>query len=337
VIAQGRDSWIYDDFEQFLLDSARRDQAPTDLPERLGVTLGLTIPVVLAAELAPTLLSSGAPAPIAIEATKSATFWASGTLWTTAVKGMAIGLLAGASAIAAGEVAVAMTDSRPPSVQVKESSSRPSQPRRHPARQQPASNPPLSALTLHPTSEDPGATPPLGDALPSGAREERSTVREAPEASGRLAQVPRGSDSPPDAPAPAPLELSAASAPVGIAAFEVVTDETKPVSPAPEAQDEANVVTPEGYRKLRAKTITHVRALLGRNQASEAIHMLDRFRARVGASRFGVEELLLRIEALVSLGRSNEALRTADLIARLAPNSAELRRARLMAGSRHVR
>jgi hypothetical protein len=335
VIAQGRDSWVYDDFEQYLLESAQRDQAPADLPERLGSALGLSIPVVLAAELGSTVLPLSSPAPLVVAASKSTGIWATGTLWMTAVKGMAIGLLAGATALSAGELAVAMTKPQPAPAELNGAGSGPAQPPRIPIGRRTDSTMGASAVALHPTSEDPGTTPPLQ----TNSRDDRSSSIGA-SSIVKQQDVPQHREDAPlvvEEPKPVAVELPDRTAPVGVASFEVVTDErTATGMSAPKAESEA-VLAPEEYRKLRAKTIERVRMLLGRNQGSEAISMLDRFRSRVGAARFGVEELLLRVEALVSLGRSNEALKTADIIARLAPNSAELRRARLIAGSRRVR
>ncbi len=42
----------YDEFEQFLLEAAKIDQAPADLPARVGVALGLGVPMVMASQAA---------------------------------------------------------------------------------------------------------------------------------------------------------------------------------------------------------------------------------------------------------------------------------------------
>ncbi|MGC4069601.1 MAG: hypothetical protein QM784_34080 [Polyangiaceae bacterium] len=338
MITQGRDSWVYDDFEHYLLESAQNDQAPADLPERLGTALGLSVPVILAAELGSTLLPLSSPAPLVLAASKSTGMWATGTLWMTAVKGIAIGLLAGTTAISAGHVAVAMTTPRPPSHVPKNldahvgtrTAERPRNPTEHRA----GSLSGTSTVALHPTSEDRGMALPL----PAEHREVRSLSR-AP--STKVPQeVHQGREESPLPTHESQAETGALAgkpSPVGVASFEVVTDERTATTADKQEPKSDAVLAPEEYRRLRAKTIARVRTLLGRSEGAEAIAMLDQFRSRVGAARFGVEELLLRVEALVNLGRSNEALKTADLIARLAPNSAELRRARLIAGSRQVR
>jgi hypothetical protein len=64
---------------------------------------------------------------------------------------------------------------------------------------------------------------------------------------------------------------------------------------------------------------------------------LDKFRKRVGDRSFGVDELLLHIEALAALGRAKEAQAEVTIVERLAPNSAALRQAQLLARSRFVR
>jgi hypothetical protein len=88
---------------------------------------------------------------------------------------------------------------------------------------------------------------------------------------------------------------------------------------------------------MRTKTIAQSRTLLGQGKAAQALLELNRFKKEAGERNFGVDMLLLHIEALAALGRAKEAQADVAIVERLAPNSAALRQAQQLAASRFVR
>ena len=338
------DEFAYDEFERYLLSSASIDATPKDLPARVGLALGLAVPAVLAAESVAYASTVASVANGAVAVAQGGSSLAGSALLLAAVKGIAIGLVAGVVAIGTGHAVVSA--SRPAST----------------------ATPQGNALSLG-APRFAGLNAGLWDdscqvvteRTVDGAREgaqagadthdELEAVRYGspigsdPGGSRRRppALALRSSDTPPPSPGRAAesssVDPATSTAKPAVARFEMVTDETpramgssQPALVLPVAE-----LSPAAYRLLRARTIAHVRTLLGRSDSASAIRELDAFRNQVGAKRFGVEEILLRIEALVDLGRRKEARDEADLVERIVPNSAELRRARLLAGSRVVR
>ncbi|HEY5961064.1 MAG TPA: hypothetical protein VIV60_31120, partial [Polyangiaceae bacterium] len=112
----------YDEFERYLLDAAAVDQAPADLPARLGVALGLGVPVLVATEAASlvpttssvstvdvaTLGKLGLPTKGLLAALKTTLGVGASTLWSTAAKGIAVGLISGGALLGATRTVVWM-------------------------------------------------------------------------------------------------------------------------------------------------------------------------------------------------------------------------------------
>jgi len=337
------DEFAYDEFERYLLSSASIDATPKDLPARVGLALGLAVPAVLAAESVAYASTVASVSNCAVSVAQGGSSLAGSALLLAAAKGIAIGLVVGVVAIGTGHAVV--------------SASRPASTAAHQGNALSLGAPRFAGLHAG-LRGDPGQ---VTERAVDGAREgalagadthgELEAVRNGNPAGsdpgGSRKRLPvlalRSSETPPPSPGHAAesssVDLATSTTKPAVARFEMVTDETpraiassQPALVLPVAE-----LSPAAYRLLRARTIAHVRTLLGRSESAAAIRELDAFRNQVSAKRFGVEEILLRIEALVDLGRRKEARDEADLVERIVPNSAELRRARLLAGSRVVR
>lgn len=343
--------FAYDDFELRLLKSAEVDEAPADLPAKVGAALGLAIPALTIAG------SVAHAAAVSASAGGSGTTAVGGSLlWMVAAKGVAIGLFVGVATIGVGQAAVSLAKGGaatarhlPEGVPEAVYDSRGIDSKRG-ATQAPAWKRLSEGGGLgEPTRSEPEAAAVTSEGSvgleatgqPHDASRSSGVVLLGAEVRGKSAAVDtsgNGDGAQPDS--STTTDASGGKAPLAsVARFDLVA-ESDPVrvdsrAPLPEAA--VAQLSPEAYRSLRAKTIAQCRMLLGRSDAATALAQLDEFRAKVGPKRFGIEETLLRIEALVDLGRRKEARREADVIERLLPNSAELRRARLLAGSRVVR
>lgn len=343
-------AFAYDDFEQYLLDAAAIDEAPADLPKRLGVALGLGVPILAATQvisLAPTTTSlhgalgvGGSVAPTGLFGTLKASLGVGATtLWGTAIKGIVVGLIAGTGLIGTGRALGSLTGSNAPPP--------------HQSSVKHASN----ANTPHveaPAAIVADATePPLKFDQPSEASEQtsRKPLRAyfSDNTSWRTSE-------------PSQLEIPEAGEKVkrraawkfpektyAVARYPTLLDDAsgdvsayydtpkKQLLPSIASFDPEPNIAPEEVRALRAQTIQRSRMLLGQSKAAAALAELDQYRARVGSKNFGLDELLLRIESLAILGRAKEAQIDVSTVERLAPNSAALRQAQQLANSRFVR
>lgn len=368
----------YDDFELYLLEAASVDQAPQDLPARLGVALGLGVPVLVATEAASLLptttsLSTGLGTNLGANVTTTAVpkgiFAAlkaslgvgATTLWNTAAKGIAVGLLAGGAALGTGQAVVKVAAMGAPQKThvVAPSLNRSLNESARPAPAAANANTddngdvesgevdvPLAAAA---ELSDPGrasgktgftgprsnSVAPHADIYAMGpapaADNDKPKVRLArriiPEKTNAVARYPLIYD---DVSASYDnaqgLAVPAAAAPAGAV----------PAAKLPTAAPEP-MIDPAELMSLRSKALQRTRTLLGQSKAAQALSELDSFRTRVGERNFGVDELLLHIEALASLGRAKEAQADVTRVERLAPNSPALRQAQLLANSRFVR
>lgn len=356
-------SFDYDDFEQYLLDAARIDQAPSDLPARLGVALGLGVPILVASEMAsvvPTTTSlsagtgaakfaAGSASKGLFAAVKSSLDVGSSTMWSTAAKGIAVGVLSGAAVVGVVQSVMSLVDGGKSSASSTANNSVvPRQVNGSNAQSdgraarlvQPAAAQGDSQYGLPPPNEgsdtDESEVGGVGDkqnlayvggfGTPMGLTET--------EADKPVRRLPR------------PIFPEKTTA---IARYPLIFDDVsalydtpkKPAAsaaPPPAAPAEvAPLIDPLELAELRTKAITQSRTLLGQGKAAQALLEMNKFRKRVGDRNFGVDELLVRIEALATLGRAKEAQADVAVVERLAPNSAALRQAQQLAASRFVR
>lgn len=349
----------YDDFEQYLLDAAKIDQAPSDLPARLGVALGLGVPILVGSEMAsvvPTTTSLSAGAGVAevsagtaskglFAAVKSSLGIGSSALWGTAAKGIAVGVLSGAAVVGTGQAIVRFGD---------------------------------SGRSTHALAVDVGKQLNGSDATPSnrlGAQQTGALAElqnplppppvESPEGESasitspdRLHLAYEGGfagpvgmvEAEPDKPVrrlPRPVFPEKTTA---IARYPLIYDDVSALYDTPKKQlaapaapsasapvDVGPQIDPTDLMVMRTKTIAQTRTLLGQGKAAQALLELNGFRKAVGDRYFGVDVLLLHIEALAALGRAKEAQADVAIVERLAPNSAALRQAQQLAASRFVR
>jgi hypothetical protein len=360
----------YDEFERYLLDAASIDRAPSDLPARLGAALGLSVPVLVATEAAsliPTTTSLagsgtgtatvasgsyGLPAKGLLAAVKSALGVGASTLWNTAAKGIAVGLISG-SAILGTSRAVAWVASSSETVSAL------------PARVAQAQSQAAAAVPARNESEQ-GVTPSLFEDEQDRDRDEQKLDADAPEKPAPAAEShnfyrsrapmswvsPAGNGSAPEVEDDKPVKRRARrifpEKTTAIARFPLLFDDTElsafydtpkraAIAPTPPTAAPEPVIDPTLLVSLRAKTVQRARVLLGQSKAAAALSELDGFRHHVGERNFGLDELLLHIEALAMLGRAKEAQADVAVVERIAPNSAALRQAQQLARSRFVR
>lgn len=345
----------YDDFEQYLLDAATIDEAPADLPARLGVALGLGVPILAAtqvASLAPTTTSvngsfsaAGTVAPGGLfSALKSSLGAGATTLWGTAVKGIAVGLIAGTGLLGTGRAFTAWmgTDAssgtRRVNATVQSKSPRPK---------------PNDTLVLAPAGAllptEPGTqtfTPESAEtSLQNGAKSLDSGMPNWRAAAGSFSD--RSQPEPPEE-VERPKRRGNWKFPektYAVARYPILLDDVSAYYDTPKRQRLASVaafesepsVSPAEVQTQRGKTIQQCQLLLGQGRAPAALAELDQYRSHVGDRNFGIDERLLRIEALATMGRAKEAQADVKDVARLAPNSAALRQAQKLANSRFVR
>ena len=108
----------------------------------------------------------------------------------------------------------------------------------------------------------------------------------------------------PTAVGPAPARPARPSAPVATAA---------PAAPGPETAKPALVPSEPKREGGAAKYLTQtIRVLRVEHDAKTALALLDRHAAQLSRSALGHEALLLRVEALLALGREDEVLRLLD-------------------------
>ena len=367
----------YDDFELYLLDAASSDQAPSDLPARLGVALGLGVPVLAAAEMAsvaPTTTSIGAATGVAevqgvaaskglLAAFKASFGVGSSTLWSTAAKGIAVGVLSGAAIVGSGHaiarftgesetapgerLAISAGDATGRSIGTRSKS-------RAGSTQAVAAiaNAPPDVAPPAPREDNEGVeaeNPADLDPDPGHASAKRriATRAEYVRSSVPLLARPEAETEKTTARRlPRPIFPERTTA---IARYPLMYDDVsalydsptkKPLAaatpPAP-VSDPGPMIDPTELATLRTKALAQTRTLLGQSRAALALIELNGFRKRVGERHFGVDEYLLRIEALAMLGRAKEAQADVAHVERLAPNSAALRQAQMLARSRFVR
>jgi hypothetical protein len=361
----------YDDFELYLLDAAKIDQAPSDLPARLGVALGLGMPILVASEVVsvlPTTTSlstsagvaeiSGAAAHNGLFAAVKASLGLGGsTLWSTAAKGIAAGVLSGAALVGTGQAVMRLTnsgDSSSHSVAVgsagptRANAFRPQSPTGAAVGAQPA------AATQYDVSD---SLPPPGQPSDDESEDSNGSAESSYTASGRYGPytggfTPVGLPEPESEPEkttrrrlPRPIFPEKTTA---IARYPLIFDDVSALYDTPKKQadaapppaapvDRGPQVDPAELLVMRTKALAHGRTLLGQSKAAQALLEMNKFRKAVGERNFGVDELLLRIEALATLGRAKEAQADVAIVERLAPNSPALRQAQLLARSRFVR
>jgi hypothetical protein len=341
-------AFIYDDFEQYLLDAARIDQAPSDLPARLGVALGLGVPILVATEAAtmlPTttaLSGSGAAelggtvAPAGIFATlKGSLGVGASTLWNAAAKGIAVGVLSGAALVGTSQAVIKIANygtHKSPAAAHANAANRSSP---WNAGAQPATGAtPASPVGADSDQQDPAADAANANtraAVGSGYDQSTIGIAQDDEPSKPMVRLPR--------PVFPEKTTAVARYPLLFDDVSALYDAPKKAA-APPAAPPANpqpAVDPAEIPALRAKTIQHSRTLLGQSKGALALSELDGYRKLVGDRYFGLDELLLHIEALAMLGRAKEAQMDVAVVERLAPNSSALRQAQQLARSRFVR
>jgi len=359
----------YDDFEQYLLEAAKFDRAPADLPARVGVALGLSVPIVMASGMAsvlPTTTSLAAGSGVAkasagtaskglFAAVKSALGVGSSTLWSTAGKGVAVGVLSGAALVGAGQAVNRVVDGGNSVAATQMQRADVASPKPASAALQRAGLRSDSADTMPPPpmandSEDDSAKPrDIGDSASTDAPGRHQLAYAGGFAApAGLAEGAAEPDGTPVRRRPRPIFPEKTSA---VARYPLVYDDVSALYDTPKKQPAGSAsiqppappvesspqLDPTELMVLRSKTITQSRTLLSQSRAERALLELDKFRKRVGDRSFGVDELLLHIEALAALGRAKEAQAEVTIVERLAPNSAALRQAQLLARSRFVR
>lgn len=357
-------TFAYDDFEHYLLEAAKVDEAPADLPARLGVALGLGVPILVASNvtsLLPTTtsLSAGSAANIVstavpkgfLAALKASLGVGASTLWNTAAKGIAVGLLAGGAVLGTSQAVVkvgAIGSTKTPNVSLANSP-------QLPAKSLGAIGAPTPADQMANVDESLPAPPAPRDEdiAESAGIDETSSM---PEQKRHIATV-LGADSyaPPvnmlasetDKPRKRRARRVFPEKTSAIARYPLLYDDVSAFYDSPKkvvsmtravpAADPGPTIDPAVLASMRKKTLDRSRILLGQSKAALALGELDNFRARVGERNFGVDELLLRIEALAAQGRAKEAQADVAKVQRLAPNSSALRQAQQLARSRFVR
>lgn len=350
----------YDDFEQYLLDAAAVDEAPADLPTRLGVALGLGVPILAASELAslaPTTTSvqsltqvsaSAAPAG-AVGGLKAALGVTAATLWGTAVKGVAVGLIAGTAAIGTGRAVAKLTSGSDTPTQ---SVATPSENRAQTPAKSRIAQPVVAAVAAAASAE------PLTwlGAVQEQADEQRAEEQKKESAKTRALltsfnvpftraaePIPDAEEEKPRKRLPRPIFPEKTYA---VARYPIFWDDVSAYYDTPQKQYSApavaafgveRVIDPAEVVKSRATALQRSRTFLGQSKPALALNELNDFRSRVGDKYFGVDELLLHIEALATMGRAIEAQADVKVVERLAPNSTALRQAQQLAASRFVR
>jgi hypothetical protein len=353
-------AFAYDDFEQYLLDASKIDQAPSDLPARLGVALGLGVPILAAAEAASLLPTTSAAfgtgvADVGYAAVTPTGLFASlktslgigaSTLWSTAAKGIAVGLLAGTAIVGTSQAVAKITAHWLPKTHVAASMTTANRSNSDGVGAKPAAavTPPAAS---GPASEDSVAIGAIaGDDMDEPVTSDakhRVVVSGEFDRGGTAEDAPDISTDKPRKRLPHPIfpEKTTAIAryPLLFDDVSALYDAPKRVAPAPAVAvvNPEPMIDPAELAAMRTKTIQRSRTLLGQSKAELALSELDAFRKRVSDRNFGVDELLLRIEALAMLGRAKEAQADVANVERLAPNSAALRQAQQLARSRFVR
>ncbi len=353
----------YDDFELYLLDAAKIDQAPSDLPARLGIALGLGVPILLASEMAsvlPTTTSlsagagvaeiSGAAAHNGLFAAVKASLGLSGsTLWSTAAKGIAVGVLSGAALVGTGQAAFSLLggDSASSNSVVAHSL------------EQQRSSVATAVLAQPAVAQENDMPAPLPSPEESDADDSdvRYGSHEPSRSPSKHYVTFNGGFSTPIGPAePEPEKTTRRRLPrpifpektTAIARYPLIFDDVSALYDTPKKQataapppaapiDLGPQIDPTELSVMRTKALAHGRILLGQSKAAQALLEMNKFRKAVGERNFGVDELLLHIEALAMLGRAKEAQDDVAIVERLAPNSPALRQAQLLARSRFVR
>ena len=347
-----RTHFAYDEFERFLLDTAKHDRAPQDLPARMGIALGLSVPILVATEMAaalPALTTSagvaelgGAVAPSGVMAAVKTT-WGLGasSLLFTAVKGIAIGVLSGTALLGTGHAVTVLAA---------------------PNRNQPRKTATMGANTraLPPLPVVGRALTKLESALIQGTAAEaqadsvtsnpntdvRTTTKHGVLSTPTASAARTGDEAVRDTVAETSLKPTIPEKTAAIGRFATLNDDVSALYDTPKqplastnvpAVKEPETISATDLLALRKATVSRTRTLLGQGKAAQALGELNRFRSRVGAKHFGVDELLLHIEALAELGRAKEAQSDVAIVERLVPASAALRQAQQLARSRFVR
>lgn len=321
-------SHAYDPFEQVLLGAAKLDRAPSDLPARLGVALGLGIPVLVAADVATALPATTSLASAGVSHLATGT----STLVMAALKAIAIGFVSGTAVLGTGHVVAKsfnLGGTQSAAAQQRSSQAQPAKP---------------TAAHVDLNRVPPPSAPErqVDELAPAVAEPVRQVVAVAAPAT----RVPTATLGAADAIAPQSAP-AVAETPAAVAQFPGDNDgesvasgqneDSKAVLPLPPPVKPLPEIEPEALNALRARTLQRCRTLLGQSRAALALAELESFRARVGDRHFGMEELLLRVESLAVLGRAKEAQATVARIERIAPNSVALRQAQILARSRFVR
>ncbi|HMA91185.1 MAG TPA: hypothetical protein VKP30_00805 [Polyangiaceae bacterium] len=338
----------YDDFEQYLLDAAAVDEAPADLPTRLGVALGLGVPILAAAELtslAPTTTALEGIAQAGSSAVSGGVFGSlkaslgvtASTLWGTAIKGVAVGLITGTAAIGTGRAVAKLTSDDPrPNQAVATLPSRVHE--KSLATRVAAATPVSAAASAEPITW-------LGVVEEQKAEATKARVFTS-------YSVPFSRVADPIAEPEEEKPRKRLARPIfpektyAVARYPIFWDDVSAYYDTPQKQHSAPAVAafaeerpidPAEVVEMRAKAIQRCRTYLGQSKPGLALNELNDFRSRVGDRYFGVDELLLHIEALATMGRAIEAQADVKVVERLAPNSAALRQAQQLAASRFVR
>jgi hypothetical protein len=360
-----RKDFVYDDFERHLLDTAQFDQAPQDLPARLGLAMGLSIPILVATEVTTNLATLGSAAevgstlaPSGIAASLKAAFGVGSTsLLGTAIKGIAIGVLSGSALLGTGHAvasfvsakqapvsAVAVQPFRPPTLQARSVQVRSVQPRSTHDGLIGVATAESDAVAAHLVSERPESRPATKPLLGPAVNARLGTAREELTAKGNTEPALDRNAAPATEANTAPAVPDKTNA---VGRFPSLGDDVSALYDAPKSSAnlpgnvKEKTTEPEingaELQALRNAALQKTRTLLGQSKAALALAELEQFRRRAGSKHFGVTELLLRIEALANLGRAKEAQADVAIVERLAPASSALRQAQLLARSRFVR
>jgi hypothetical protein len=166
-----------------------------------------------------------------------------------------------------------------------------------------------------------GAAPSVGARAPAPASDPSGSPREAP-----------------DAPAPFAVEagpFSSARAPVTVPPAARTPVKPGPALGAPRRvapAAAAAAATPLDAETLadEVKSVERARAALAAGRAAESLSRLDDYERRFPEQRFGPEALYLRMEALVSLGRTAHARSAATRLLAQYPNTPQSARALAM-------
>jgi hypothetical protein len=350
--------FVYDDFERQLLDTAKFDHAPQDLPMRVGVALGLSVPILVASEIAAVASAAevgSALAPSGMVATfKGAIGWSTTSLFGTALKGIAIGVLSGSALLGTGHAVAHYVRSEPKrtpvivATRVPHASLRPQTTRLNRLSTVVSDAPTVNAVpttgidlenrgSITETQCDIPAKHPSLHGLSSSVTAHALNASNTPTRSVEPLANPQEPHAQPVIPEKTDAVGRFPSMGDDVSALY---DSAKPLplvkAPVKEIETTPDLSAAE-LQALRNATLQRTRTLLSQSKASLALAALDQFRHRVGAKYFGVSELLLRIEALAELGRAKEAQADVAIVERLAPASAVLRQAQQLARSRFVR